>query len=262
MRIIDAHAHIASWPNVPACASNLLEGMARHGVEKVLVSHADCTSFPGEHEAQVTPLTASEGLRQVLDLCKAHPGKIYAAAWFTPLREETPSDELIRLIKENLTYVKALKLHPFCERIAADDPRLEPYYDLAREFDLPILVHTAVDPDSAIYHLVNAAKNHPDLRFVAAHLELCSDHRFAIDNVADMPNIYADTAWVDIESARVAIERMGEDRLLFGTDAPIDGADTLDNPMYLAYFRNELGFGEETYGKLMAGNAIALYRLD
>lgn len=259
MPIIDAHAHIATWPTRPACKKNLLEGMDTHGVDVSIVSNADCSSFPGEVAVQCGSLSAEEGLREALEFAKSNPGRIYAAVWFKPLVEPTPSKELVRLIEENRSLVVALKLHPFCEQVSPCDPRLEPYYELAAGLNLPILCHTALDFHSSIGELVKAAKDHPHLRFVAAHLELGSDHAYSIDAIADIPNIYADTAWVDADNAKKALETLGLRRVFFGTDAPIDGAATLSNPLYLAYFQNEMGLDEEQYEALMWKSSSEFY---
>lgn len=260
MNTIDAHAHIASWPTVAESKRNLLHAMKVHYVEAALVSHADCSTYPGEHGFNAIPLSSIQGLMEVLAFAKENPGKIYAAVWIKPLVEPTPSPELLRLIDENRPLIKAIKLHPFCERIPPDDPRMEPYYELARTLELPILVHTALDPDSSIGHLVNAAKAHPDLRFVAAHLELASTHDFAVEAIKGTPNIWADTAWVDLKSAKNALMKLGKERVMFGSDAPIDGPGTLDNPLYISYFRNDIGLDEESYRMLIADNARAFYR--
>ena len=261
MDIVDAHAHLASWHSVPESEGNLLLGMERHGIATTLVSHADCTSFPGEAQAPVTPLSSVEGLSQVIAFARKHPGRIYGAAWFKPLVEPVPPEGFVRLIQENRDIVKALKFHPFCERVALDDPRVAPYIQLARELDLPILVHTAVDEDSAIYHFVNAAKANPDVRFVAAHLELCSDHRYAIEALTGIENAWCDTAWVDLSTALLAMEKLGPDRVFFGTDAPIDGAATLDNPMYQEYFRALYEDPSDLMQGLMGANARRFYGL-
>lgn len=261
MHVIDAHAHLATWPGIPASKANLLAGMERHGIAASLVSHADCTSFPGEHEAQVEPLPQEEGLRQCIDFARENPGRFFVAAWFTPLRAEEPSEDFVRLIRDNRDVVKALKFHPYCERCPLDDPRVEPYLRLAEELGLPVLVHTAVDDYSSIGHFVSACRTHPDLRFVAAHLELCSDHEFAIESLRGVENAYCDTAWVDLYHARKAMEVLGKDRVFFGTDAPIDGAATLDNPMYLEFFQNALGLDGWDYEGLMGRNAANFYGL-
>ncbi len=261
MNIFDAHTHIASWFTIEESEKNLLDGMDRKNVLFSLISHADCSSFPSEGTADVPPLSAEEGLRQCLDFAKRHPGRIYVAVWVKPRVEKTPSPELIRLIEENLDLVKAIKFHPYCERLPADSPLMEPYYELARRFHLPVLIHTALDMNSAIVHFITAAEEHPDLRFVAAHLELGSDHRFSIRAIRNLPNAYCDTAWVDLESALLAMETMGEDRVIFGTDAPIEGESTLDNPVYEEYFANADGPKRAKMAKLLFQNGVDFYQI-
>lgn len=261
MKFIDAHAHIASWPELLDSEQFLIVGMDDHGVEAALVSNADSATFPSPENPFETPKTAAEGLIESLIFASVWPKRIFLAAWFCPSREPIPSPRFIELIENNRDVVKALKFHPFCERVAPDDPIMEPYYGLAYRLGLPILCHTAVDEHSTIGHLAIAAKAHPDLRFVAAHLELCSDHRHAIDVIADVPNIYADTAWVDMATASLAIDRLGPERIMFGTDAPIDGITTLDNPMYKEYFDNAAQLSPDLYRRLMRVNAIDFYDL-
>ena len=259
MQVFDAHTHLGTWPSIKECQESLLCGMRRKNVLFSLVSHADCSSFPGEVAPDIEPLSAVEGLKGCLAFAKENEGRIFVAVWVKPRIEPFPSEELIRLMKENRRYIKAIKLHPFCERTPADSPAMEPYYALAREFDLPILVHTAVDEDSAIEHLVAAGKRNPDLRFVAAHLELGSDHRHAIEALKGVPNIYCDTAWVDLSSALLAQEELGADHVFFGTDAPVDGADTLDNPMYGEYFAHAEGSLHSRLSLVLFDNGVAFY---
>ena len=261
MPIFDAHAHIGSWPNVEESKNNLLFALDRHYIEGCLLSDADCSSFPAEHTGVSRVLSALDGLYETLDFAKKQQGRIYIGVWFKPLCEPTPSPELVRLIQDNRSYIKTLKFHPFCERLCPNDERMEPYYELARELDLPILIHTALDVYSNIACLVEAAKKHPDLRFVAAHLELGSDHEYATNAIKDIPNIVADTAWVDFASAKRALQLLGEERVMFGSDTPIDGAYTLDNPLYMDFFENRMGIAFELWNKLMYENAISFYRI-
>ena len=261
MPIIDAHAHLGSWPNIETSRHNLIGNMNRHGIDIAVLSHADCSSYPGDAGAFATPLSSVEGFRQCIEFAHEHPCRFYLAVWVKPLLEPEPPQELLDLIAENRDLVVALKLHPFCERISPNDERLEPYYDLARSLDVPVLCHTALDYHSCIGSLIEAAKAHPDLRFVAAHLELGSDHLYSINALKECPNIFADTAWVDMESAVHALRELGEERVLFGTDNPLDGTETLANPLYLSYFQNWLGLDQHRYEALMYLNAKRFYRI-
>ena len=128
---------------------------------------------------------------------------------------------------------------------------------------MPLLFHTAVDRASSILLLEKAAQSHPDLTFVAAHMELLSDNLEAIRVVKENPNVFGDTAWVKPQKALLAIQTFGPDKLMFGTDNHIDGVDTLAHPFYRTYrgryFRKKIG--NEAYAKLMYRNAIKIYRL-
>ena len=261
MEIFDAHAHIASWPSLEKSKANLLSGMEKHGVSGCLISNADCATFPSERKHDVLSLSATQGLQQAIAFARSVPHKVYIAVWVCPRREKTPSAELIETIERNRDIVKALKLHPFCERMAPNDPRMEPYYELAEKLDFPFLIHTALDPDSSIGCLIDAARKHPKVRFVAAHLELCSNHLYAINAISELPNVYCDCAWVEMKTARIAINELGKERVFFGTDAPVDGKVTLDHPYYLDYFDNEVGLDPESYEYLMGKAAKDFYRI-
>ena len=261
MPIIDAHVHIGSWRTIEESQHNLLESMNRRQVALGVLSNADCSSFPGEAGAYATPLSSVEGLRQIIAFARENPGRFALLVWIKPLLEPYPSEELLSLVEENRDLIVGLKLHPFCERISPCDPALEPYYEWAEKEGWPILCHTALDFHSSIGELIAAAKAHPRLSFVAAHLELGSTHRYAIEAIRPYPNIYADTAWVDFENANFALDVLGEDRVLFGTDNPLDGSDTLFNPMYDGYFHHAYGEEGGRFDALMYQNALSLYRI-
>ena len=90
----------------------------------------------------------------------------------------------------------------------------------------------------------------------------------AIDLISKLPNLYGDTTWVSIESTLRFLEVCGDDKIVFGSDAPIDGKDTyLDNgkgdrSLYQAYF-NEFKdmVSAETYDKIMYKNAQKLFNI-
>ena len=262
VKIIDAHVHLGSWPNIETSKANLLYGMNAYGIASGILSHADCSTFPGDAGAFATPISAAEGLRQCIEFAREHPGRFHLAVWIKPLVEPRPSEELFSLIRDNRDLIVALKLHPFCERISPCDERLEPYYELAAELNMPVLCHTALDFHSSIGELILAANAHPNLRFVAAHLELSSDHHYSINALKSTKNVYADTAWVDMKSARLAMEEVGVDRVMFGTDSPLDGPETLANPLYFSFLNNTEHLPEDIYERLMSGNAKAFYGID
>ncbi len=235
--------------------------MKKYGISYSLVSNCDCSEYlDEENKRNKNALSAIEGAKRVLRLAKKEPDRFGCALWINPHFEKV-SEELISFTETNRKYIFALKFHPYESRLKISDKRLLPYLDLARRFSLPLLVHTAVDKYSDIRMLATLAKSNPDLVFVAAHLELLSDNEMAIDCLKDTPNLYCDTAWVSFEKAKKTLLEVGENRIMFGTDNPIDGLDTLSNPMYQEYYENSLKIKKRAYEKLMASNAISLYHL-
>ncbi len=259
--IVDAHAHLASWPNERTCINYLKRSMKKYHIAYSLLSDCDCSEFrDGENSRNKEALSAVEGAKRVLKLVKKDPTHFGCAVWINPHFEKV-SDELISFIENNRKYIFALKFHPYESRLKISDKRLLPYLDLARRFSLPILVHTASDKYSDIKMLCKLAIKNPDIVFVAAHLQLLSDNLEAIECLKKAPNLYADTAWVPLKNAKKTLLEVGNDRIMFGTDNPVDGLDTLNNPMYQQYYRNSLRLKKELHKKLMADNAIALYKL-
>ncbi len=259
--IVDAHAHIASWESERECVSNLRRSMRKYGIAYSLVSDCDCSEYKdGENGRNIDALSAIEGAKRVLRLVKKEPNRFGCALWINPHFEKV-SEELVSYIEKNRPYIFALKFHPYESRLKISDKRLLPYLDLARRFSLPILVHTASDRYSDIKMLCALACENPDIRFVAAHLQLLSDNQKAIECLKKAPNLYADTAWVPLSSAKKTLLEVGENRIMFGTDNPIDGLDTLANPMYREYYQNRLHLKKRLYRNLMVDNAISFYKL-
>lgn len=234
--------------------------MKKYRIDYALVSDCDCSEFWDNGKRNKKALSAIGGAKRVLRLVKQYPNKIGCAVWVNPHFEKV-DDALYSFIDENRNSVYALKVHPYESRIKISDKRLLPYLKLARHFSLPLIFHTASDPYSDIRMLFALALKNPDLSFVAAHLQLCSDNIEAISLLQKANNLYADTAWVPLKNAKKVLLNVGEDRIMFGTDNPVDGLDTLANPLYEKYFRNSVKLPSHYYHNLMANNAISLFHL-
>ena len=114
VKIIDAHVHLGSWPNIETSKANLLYGMDAYGIASGILSHADCSTFPGDAGAFATPISAVEGLRQCIEFAREHPGRFHLAIWIKPLVEPRPSEELLSLIQVRLS--QFVRLYTFFSR--------------------------------------------------------------------------------------------------------------------------------------------------
>ena len=261
--IVDIHAHLASWPSVSLCKKNLLSSMEEYHIDYALVSHCDCSEFPSlEERYPIRKITQRAGLKECLDFAKRHPKKIGVLVWINPHTEKlSPAFE--KLIENNLEFIHGFKFHPFESKLQITDPRMKPYLDYIEKLSLPLLVHTAKDEYSSIVEVGKIAKEYPSISFIAAHLQLCAnDKKEAMSVLKENPNVFADTAWVKGKDAKKVLRHIGIDRICFGTDNPIDGADTLENPIYQEYFRNSLHLTKKEKEHLMCSNALKIFHID
>lgn len=258
--IIDAHAHIASWPSLGISKRNILYSMKKYGISYCLISNCDCSEFPSlEDRYPIRKIGQIEGLKECLSFSKKHPDKIGVLVWFNP-NTETLNPEFKRLIENNLKYIHGFKFHPYESKLKITNKKLKPYLDYISSLKMPLLVHTAKDEYSSIVELGKVAKTYPNINFIAAHLELCTDNkRQAFNILKKNRNVYADTAWVKGKDAKYVLRNIGIEKILFGTDNPIDGKDTLSNPMYREYFNNDMKLNEDEYEHIMYLNASSIY---
>lgn len=261
--IIDTHAHIASWPTLKEAKKNLLYSMKKYGISYSLISNCDCSEFPSlEDRYPIRKISQEEGLKECLLFAKKHPDKIGVLVWINP-HKEVLNDEFKKLIEENLSLIHGFKFHPFESQMKITNKKLIPYLNYIKELGMPLLVHTALDKYSSIEELGKIAKKYPSISFIAAHLQLCDENKeTALAVLKENPNIFADTAWVSLKDSKKVLREIGINKICFGTDNPIDGKDTLANPMYEEYFQNSLKLKKKEIDHLLYLNGANLYKIN
>ena len=267
--IIDTHVHIGTMIGFDMQPADVLFSMDRYGIGFSLISDIEAAEF--DHRGVPVPASLckpqNEIFRETLLFAREYPDRIGAAPWLR-IANELPDGEFVSLLKENRALVYAFKLHPFHSRTAPDDERLEPVYRLAAEYDLPIVSHTGGCEQARSLHLYNAALKHPELNFVMVHMDLGTDNREALELLGKLPNLYGDTTWVPVSTTLTAIRRWGSEKMLFGSDNPVDGPDTYlhnrtgDRSLYQQYF-NEFrdAVSAEDYDNVMFRNAMRIFRI-
>src|SRR5574344_520385 len=260
--IIDAHAHIASWPTIKVSEDCILSGMKKHKILFTLVSDGDSVEWDNkDFKYKTVYATQKKALKDSIKFARDNPMHIGVLLWCRPLKEGL-TEEIENMVLENRDVIYGLKFHPYYSLMPITDDRMKPYLEFAKKYHLLVLVHTATNENSSILHLEKVAKLYPTVIFVAAHLEMLSDHKEAIRIVKENDNIYADTAWVPLADTKELIKACGKNKIMFGTDSPIDLAKTLDNPIYKEYYaKGERVLGKRNFDSVMRNLAIQIYRL-
>ena len=267
--IIDTHAHIGTLPPFDMTIEQVLYSMDKYGIDFTILSNIE--GAENDHQQNPVPPPYSKPqnqlLRETINAVRPYTDRLGIMPWLR-IQHELPDEEFVSLIKENRDIIYGLKLHPFHSLTAPDEERLEPIYRLAAEFNLPIASHTGGCEQAMSPHLYNAAKRHPEVKFIMVHMDLGTDNSVALDLLGKLPNLYGDTTWVPVSTTVEAIRRYGSEKMLFGTDNPIDGKDTLlhnrtgDRSLYQQYF-NELRelISVDDYENLMYKNAQRMFGL-
>lgn len=261
--IIDSHAHIGKILDLDMPKDVLIESMKKYKIDFSLVSSVEAAEYDGDCQ----PINASLQKNQVvlntdlINYVMDNKTLLGALIWCKP-HAELINEAFENLIAKNINMIYGLKFHPFHSQLAFNDERMEPYFELARKYNLPIVTHTANSYESSPKLVYEVAKKYPEIDFVMVHMGLVTDNLEAIELISNLPNLYGDTTWVKPENVLLAIKKCGTNKILFGTDNPIDGIDTLGKQNYQEIIHNFKSIlSDEEYKKLMYKNAQRVFKI-
>ena len=267
--IIDTHVHIGGKPfcnggGIPEMTEERTwTALTRYNIDLALVSNCDSSEvdhaqvlFPKERQ-----ISQIDSLDRMLKFARLHSDRVKVGVWVKPLTEKlTPKFE--KMIKDNLDIIRAIKLHPYHSNTKPTDKKTLPYIELAKELNLSVVSHTggceAADPK----YMYDLAKMFPTVNMVMVHLGLGTDNKAAIELLSKADNLYGDTTWVQMSSTISAVRQGLAEKIMFGSDSPIDGPDTYlhnktgDRSIYQDYFYELPKFiTQDDYEKIMWKNA-------
>lgn len=246
--VIDSHAHMGPWFNfhIPSCdAAGMVRTMDRLGVSACIASA----------HASIGP-DFRLGNDTIARAIAAHPGRIYGYIGVNP---NYPADEM----REELRRCRAIpgfvgiKLHPDVHRVRADDERYTPAWEFAAEQNLPVLSHAgAGSAFNSPSHFDRPAEAHSQVAIILAHSASAQESMdAAVDLARKRANVHLDICGSPllIWALEQLVERLGSERILFGTDLPfIDPRPGLGR---LAFAR----IAEEQKRDLLGRNAARIF---
>lgn len=194
----------------------LLKQMDEAGISRSVLFAADAPIIYASNE-------------YVASLCKEYPDRFIGFASVDPKKDN--SLDVLKKAIEDLG-LKGIKFHPPLQNFFVNDHKIYPIYDWAQKEDLPIVFHIGSTPFGSLCRLSQAnpllldeiAVDFPYLKIVLTHLgTLWQDEAFMV--VEKNPNVFIDTAAYLYEIGDIITEnlisRIGEDKLIFGTDYPM-----------------------------------------
>lgn len=232
--IIDWHVHLGRWAlsHLAVADEEMIPAMDRVGVAKICVNGIIYSDM-------------REGNDRVAAFARRFPDRVVPFAGLNPFQGNMV-DELKRC--RNDLGMSGVKIHSMIAGPHSPDLRALMYdwegvWRFCADAKWPILAHGILTDDDI--------RRHPETVFVIAHgIQLTERVR----KVGDCANLYVDTAWSQNKawSLPALVDALGVDRILWGTDAPLD-----DFAQRLGIVLDS-GLPEEDQRKILGLNAARL----
>jgi predicted TIM-barrel fold metal-dependent hydrolase len=257
--IIDAHTHpmldpdaqIVAAPHPPEAYLALIQGSRIGRAAALTIAHGGDLERTTERNDAVLRLTRdSDGF--FYPVCSVHPADGAAAI-----------EEVDRVAAAGAAW---LKLHPNTQRFDVADPAVEAVVRRAAERGLPVLFD-AYSPWDANQpgKFVNLAMAVPEARLILAHAHGPAFPQLLLYDILARYPWWQRNVWTDISATSPmlaggpfadqftwVLRKFGIDRVLFGSDYPVD------DPLTAVAAVGKLGFTDEEQAAILHDNAAAL----
>lgn len=238
--IIDVQGHIGQMydgmknTNLSYSSQDIIDTVADFNVKKVLVS-----SLSGLNDSS-SSLYKDEisANKELLEECRKADGKLFPLVTCQPGISQNTSN-IEKVLSAGKFY--GMKFHPTntSKSISENFDIYSKYLSVAEKHGLPCVFHSVTDGKSNPTQIIRLAEQHKNLPVVLYHIDLGSNKQQyfnTIDRIAESvksnkSNLFVDISWLtDIWSEntqknkdviKYTIEKLGVDRILFGSDTPI-----------------------------------------
>jgi predicted TIM-barrel fold metal-dependent hydrolase len=156
-------------------------------------------------------------VHEIKELIRLGGSQIHPILWITPRMMNTWG---LRYMIHSRIKWEGVKMHWQAHREWYYNRKLlHNALEVARCINVPVLFHTGEFNECRAGAFMDICKQHDDLKFVLAHGRPLDE----TDNVLiECPNVYVDTAFMPAKHVKTLCDNEFTDRILFGTDAPIN----------------------------------------
>jgi len=237
--IVDAHYHVGIGHDYHQTPDELLLEMDAWGIDRAVICPVDrCIAVDNR-----------EGNDYVLAAAREHPDRFYAFATANPWYGARALQELQRALAEG---ARGIKLHPPLQGFLLCDELVYPVLELAADMAVPVFVHTGTPAFALPVQLAELALRFPQVSLIMGHMGSTDFKSEAIPAALLAPNIYLDTSWILPLLLTQAAQAVGEDRVIFSSDAPLGSLEVELG------CRRAANLTERGRARLMGGNILRL----
>lgn len=199
---IDAHSHVGwfgGWSNVGITPVEMIRQMDEYNIEQTVIS-----TYP---------------LKESVEAVGKYPDRLIGAAWINP-NEAGWMTQLMDAVEEH--DFRAIKLHPLFHSFLPNDESVFPVAELARKYDIPLMIHTGHPPFSLPWSVAQLADIYPEVKMVMIHMGHGNGLyvQAALDMAKKYPNLYMETSGMPMHTKIKEAYEIAPDRIMWGLDAP------------------------------------------
>ncbi len=247
--LIDSHIHVGQFFNDYFAPSTIHKLVEQIGIDFYAVSS---TTQCEENYPKV--------LSELQELIQLDGDKVLPIMWITP---DALEGNIAWYLESDIKW-KMIKIHPFLNKKAwhPKNHLLGEVIDIAREMNLPILIHTGEDSycRSGIYK--NVIENNKDIIFILAHGRPLNE---AVSLAKKYPNVFVDSAFMPISEIKTFIDEALANKLLWGTDMYIP-KHFYPNEDMITYYARKIEATkkictQEEYDLIIYKNAVKLFNI-
>jgi predicted TIM-barrel fold metal-dependent hydrolase len=159
-----------------------------------------------------------EGNEYIAELISKQPNRLIGCAVANPWFGE----EALNILQEAFfSGLKVLFLHPPLQGFQLSDSLIHPLIDASKAAAAPVFAHTGTAICAEPFQLSALALEFPSVDFIMGHMGYADFWYDAIAAAEMASNILIDTSLTDSDLILNAIDRIGAERVIFGSAAPI-----------------------------------------
>jgi len=200
----DCHIHIGEFYDLYFEPVTIAKELISMGIDKWYVS-STTTCSPVFDFSKIT-----KEIKAMLDYA---PKQTVPNMWITPeMIKNSPDLSLYNTFPYGM-----IKIHPYS--FSYSETLIEKVFEFAVNNSLPLLIHTGGRPEAEPLRFEKFIKDYPDVETILAHGRPI-DQAYKI--IKQYSNAYVDTAFMPINDINFLIEKGLKDKIIFGSDYPID----------------------------------------
>jgi len=211
--IFDVHVRLAPRPGAVA---DLLSMMDKTGIGRAAVAAGGVVDL----DRLSAQITSGGGVRTdpdnetVLHACEGSGGRLLPFYFANPHR----APDAYRRVAHRY---RGLELSPAVHGIGLDDDRTAAYVAVAADAGHPVYVVCLGRTGALADDLVTLARRFPMTTFLFGHCGHIGIDTYGLSRIAPQANIVAEASGCLTVTARVAVQRLGPHRVLFGSEYPL-----------------------------------------